>query len=327
MGHLLVALLGAEVPDEEAGRVAGPLQAAVGPAAPVLRRHQMAIGPGGVGVGDDHVGGDDLAGDQAHAGGTLPGDGDLRHLGVAADLVALPCDEPHQALDQAAGAAHGRVHPPVTLQEGDQGIDGGDRQGVAADQQGMEGQDHAQARILDVLGDQAVDGPVAAQPHHVRDDLGHVPERVEGHVAELLEAHPIDGLAFLHVAVVAGDVAGGEAGDLGADLGRVAAVVEGVAIVEADAVKGHHGHEGDVVGEALAAQAPELLQDEGRGDDGRPSIEGKAILAEDIGPPARGVELLQDRHPIPPRPQAHRRRQAAKAAADDQGMRGHRSGW
>ena len=62
--------------------------------------------------------------------------------------------------------------------------------------------------------------------------------------------------------VVAGDVGGREAGDFGAHGVGVAAVVEGGAVVEADAVERVHRAELDVVGEAPAAERPEFLEEE-----------------------------------------------------------------
>ena len=73
VGDVVVAAVGAEIPDEEAHGVTGAVDAAVGPAAAVLGGDEAAVGPGGVGVGDDEVGADGLAVGEADAGGAAVG--------------------------------------------------------------------------------------------------------------------------------------------------------------------------------------------------------------------------------------------------------------
>jgi hypothetical protein len=46
---------------------------------------------------------------------------------------------------------------------------------------------------------------------------------------------------------------------------------------------------------ALAQQRPERLEDEWRGDDGRPGIEGEPVLPVDVSAPADIVELTVTR--------------------------------
>ena len=311
----------AEVPDEQAHRVARLLDAPVGPAAAVLRRQQVAVGPRRIGVGHHHVGGDLLAGRQAHAAGALALHHDLGHRLIAAHAAALPLDQAHQALHQAARAAHREVHAEAPLEEGDQAVDRGGGEGIAAHQQRLEGQHHAQPLVLHMLAGQRIDRAIALQFQQLGQHARHVGPAVEGHVAQLLEADLVDRLAGGEEALVAGHVARREAGDLGAHRRGIAAVVEARAIVEADAIERRNRSQVDVVGEASAAQAPQLLEQEGRGDHRRPGIEGEAILAVHIGPAARRIELLEHADPVTPRPQPHRRGQPAEAAADDDGMR------
>ena len=95
-------------------------------------------------------------------------------VGAAADGAALPFDQPDQALHQAAGAAHREVHAPAPLEKGDQAVDRGGGERIAADQQRMEAQHHAQPRIAHVLGDEAVHGAIALEAHQVGQHPRHV---------------------------------------------------------------------------------------------------------------------------------------------------------
>ena len=92
-------------------------------------------------------------------------------------------------------------------------------------------------------------------------------------------------------------------------------------VVEADAIERRQRPQIDVVGHAPAAERPEFLEQERRGDDGRTGIEGEAVLAIDIGAPARRIELFQHRDAIAARPEADRRGKSAKARADHDRMR------
>ena len=79
------------------------------------------------------------------------------------DIAALALDQADQAAHQAAGAAHREMHAETPLQKGDQAIHRGGGERVAADQQRLEGQHHAQPLVLHVLAGQAVDAAVALQ--------------------------------------------------------------------------------------------------------------------------------------------------------------------
>ena len=127
-------------------------------------------------------------------------------------------------------------------------------------------------------------------------------------------------LAGLHEALVAGHVARREARHLGAHGRRIAGVVEDLAAIEADPIERRHRAQVDIVGQRPAAQRPQLLEQERRGDDGRSGVEREAVLAKHVGPPAGGIELLQHGDAIAARTQTNRRRQPAEAAADHDGM-------
>ena len=143
-----------------------------------------------------------------------------------------------------------------------------------------------------------------------------VGERLVGDAAQLLEAQAVAQLGLGDEALVAGQVAGFDAGDLGAHRGRIAAVVEVGTVVETDAVERVERLQRHVLAHAPAAQGPQLFEHEGRGDDGGAGVEGVAVLAVHARPAAEGVELLQHRDAPALARQPHGRGEAAEAAAD-----------
>ena len=117
-------------------------------------------------------------------------------------------------------------------------------------------EDGAEPFVLQVFGNKAVDAAVPFQAQQVGRDLGHVEERVEWLVPELLEADATDFLARLHETGIAIDVARFEFGDLGAHLLAIAAVREGLSVMKADAIERVAGSQLDVVRQAPTAKAP-----------------------------------------------------------------------
>lgn len=312
-----VLALGAEVPDEQPIGELGTLDLAVRPALARMLGQQLAVGGRRIDVGDDHIGRDLLARGQTHAGGLAVSGQDALDLGVVADLGTLPFDQIHQPLDHGAGAAHRRMHAPFTLQEGDEDIDRGHGEGIAADQQRMEGQHLTDEGIFDIARHHPIDGAIALKHRHVGHDAQHVGEVREGYMGQILESDLEHLLAHGHEAVIARHVRRRILGDLRLDLVGIAAVVEDSAVVETDAIEGIHQTQIDVVFEAPATEIPQLFQKEGRGDDGRTGVEREAIAPMDIGPSAGGVELFEYRHPEAARGQTNRRRQTAETTADD----------
>ena len=138
---------------------------------------------------------------------------------------------------------------------------------------------------------------------------------------QFLEADTKQAFARSQEAVVAGDVAGRQPGDLCAHGGGVAAVVEHRPVVEPDAIERRNGHQRDIVGQALAAQGPQLLEEEGRGDDGGPCVEREAIDLVYPRPAARLGKFLEHRDAIAAGAEPYSGGQAAEAAADDQRVR------
>ena len=312
-----IALARAEIPDEQAHREARAGQLARRPAFHYGGIEQAAIGGRRIGVGHHHLGRQRFARGEAHAGCPSVLDEDLFHRRVAPHGVALAFDQRHQPGNQLAGAADGAVHAVFALEMADEGIERGDAERVAADEQRMEAEGDPQPRVADVARHHGVDGLVGAVADEARDGAQHRHRRRERHLAEILEGEAVDLLALDEEALVAGQVAGRQAGDLGPHGGIVAGTREGGPIGEAQPVERVEGLHGHVIGQTPAAQRPELLEQERQGDDGRPGIEHEAVLPEHRGAAPGLFQLFHDGDPIATRTQADSGSEAAKAAADD----------
>ena len=93
------------------------------------------------------------------------------------------------------------------------------------------------------------------------------------------------------------------------------------AVVEADLIEGRQRPQFDVVRHPPPAERPQFLEQKRRGDDRRAGVEGEAVLPNDVGAPAGGVELLEHRDAVAARAEPHRRRQPAESAADHHRVR------
>ncbi len=209
------------------------------------------------------------------------------------------------------------MHAELALEIGDHAVDGGDPERVAADEEGMEAQRHADARVLHARGHMLVHGAPGAQLHQVRQDAQHVHRRAEGHMAKLFEADPVDRFALRHESVVARHVTGRQPAHLGAHPRGIAAAGEDRAVVEADRIEGIERAQLHIVGELASRERPQFLEKERRGDDGGAGIEGEAILPEHTGAPAGLLELFEHRDAIALGAKPDGGGQPAQTAADD----------
>ena len=92
----------------------------------------------------------------------------------------------------------------------------------------------------------------------------------------------------------------------------VAAHREDVAVVEANFVEGIDRPQVDVVFHATAAERPQFLEQERRGDDGRPGVEGEAVLTMDVGSAPGSVELFENGDAVASGAQSDSRSEAAE---------------
>ena len=93
---------------------------------------------------------------------------------VEAEFPAQIFQEFDEGLDEGAGAPHGKVDAPFALEVVDHGVDGGGLEGIAADEEGMEGEDFAEPLRLNVARGHLPDGAVGAEADEVRSDAEHV---------------------------------------------------------------------------------------------------------------------------------------------------------
>jgi hypothetical protein len=197
----------------------------------------VPVRPRGVGVGDDDVAGDDLTGGEAHSADGPALDEDLLDRGAVPDRAPEPLHQVHEAADERAGAADGKVNPPLSLEIRDQAVDGRRGERVATDEQRVKAQHLAQALVFYELRDEPVHGSVALELHHRRDDARHVRPLRERNVGELVEADGEDLLAHRDEALVPLEISRREPPDLGAHPLGVARVVERPPVVKADPIK------------------------------------------------------------------------------------------
>ena len=196
---------------------------------------------------------------EPHPGDRAIAHDDLVDVLAEADGAALILDDPRHRRGDRADAAHGVVHAEGAFEVRDQDVDRGDVERVAADEERVERQRHAQPRVAHAARDVGVDRAVGAQAREGRQHPDEVGEPVHRPAAEVLEAEAVAHGAFGEEPVVAGEIAGREAGDLGAHGVGVGAGAEGRAVGEADLVEGVERAEVDVVVEAAAAGGPELV--------------------------------------------------------------------
>ena len=266
-----------------------------------------------------------LSGGEAHALDLTAVDEDLLDRRAVTDGAPQAPHQLQQTRDECARTADGEVHAPLALQVRNEAVDRGGGEGISADQERVKAQHLTQPLVLHEPGHQAVDRAVALELHHRRHHARHVRPAAEGNVRELLEADGEDLLAHRDEALVALEISRRELLDLRLHRRGITRVVERLPVVEPDPVKRRDGTEIDVIRHPLAAQRPELLEEEGGGDDRWPRVEGEATILPDARAPAWPVVAFEQRDLPAARPQTNRGGETAEATADDDGSTGLRS--
>ena len=257
------AAVGAEVDEEQGHR---PVHAPQPRCRPPARRDagvEPGVGVVEVGVRDHDVerlarqgvGGDQVARPVARL------DLDAPDRRVEPQLAAEVHEELRQGTHEGPGTAAREEDAPVPLEEVDQRVDGARLERVAADQQGVEAQRLAQALVAHEAGDR-VDRPNGRHAGGraraaTRSHVSQVQERL---CREALVAGREHAPAVLVEAPVARDVAGRATRDLGEQRGRVAAIVEAVAVAPLQAVEGVDRQQVDRVRQPAARDGEELLE-------------------------------------------------------------------
>jgi hypothetical protein len=101
-----------------------------------------------------------------------------------------------------------------------------------------------------------------------------------------------DRLACAHEAFVAIDVGGTDALHFVAHGLRITAIVEGLAVIETNAIKWRNRPQIDIVGQAPSAYPPKLFEKKRSRHDGRTGVERETVLPVDVGAPTRRIELF-----------------------------------
>src|SRR5688572_17483815 len=114
---------------------------------------------------------------------------------------------------------------------------------------------------------------------------------------------------------IAVDVARLDAANLGERVRDRAAIVEGIAVGEAETVPRVKRHKLDVVLQPLAEQLEQFLEQEMRGDYGWTGVVAEAVARQDLRTPAKHRQAVEQSDAIPFCAQAKGRRHAAKPAA------------
>ena len=141
--------LSPEVDDEEGHGVALAFDAAVAVAGPLFSWDEVEVGPSCVGVGDDCVGLVNRTDFESDTLGTALIDEDAINFGVKVDFDTEFLQEACESVDDGAGAAESVMDAPFTLKVVDENVDTGGGEGVAADEEGLEGEAAAEKVVLE----------------------------------------------------------------------------------------------------------------------------------------------------------------------------------
>ena len=173
--------LGPEIPDEQAHRQLGAVELA--PAVHRLRRplgQETGVGMGRIGIGHDDIG-PDLA---RRPPRRTPAARPASSVRIRSTSTFWRTSPPIRSIAPGHGgghrahAAHRVVHALLGLQMADQGVDRRHPRRIPADEEGMEGQRHAQPVVLHPRLGQRQDGPVRAQPGEAGQRLHRRPQAV-----------------------------------------------------------------------------------------------------------------------------------------------------
>ena len=111
---------------------------------------------------------------EADTGGGAVFDEEFLDGRVEAEFPTQIFQEFDEGLDEGARAAHGKVDAPFALEVVDHGVDRGGLERIASDEEGMEGEDFAEALRLNVARGHLPDGAIRAEADEVRSDAEHV---------------------------------------------------------------------------------------------------------------------------------------------------------
>ena len=186
-------------------------------------------------------------------------------------------------MNESARSAHGKVHPPLAFEVVNHGVDRGGLKRVAADEEGMKGEDFAETLGFDVAGGHLPNGTIGAKADEIGSDPKHIGERGERLVGQFHKSFLEDGVGFSDKATVSLKVIGKVVTDLSLHFRLVAGVFEGLAIVPSDSVKRFAGDDLDVIGGLFTRESKEFIEEERGSQDGGAGVIGESLVTKDGG--------------------------------------------
>jgi len=309
----------AEIPDEKPHRPAARIDLRVGPALAREVAQKPGVGVAGIGVRDDDVRRQGLARCEADARGAALLDEDLVGLGFEANAPPLPFHDVRHGVGDGRDPADGVMHSEFLLEMRHEGVHRRDVHRVAADEERVERQRHAEALVLHPGAGEPENRPVGAQAGELGEDLRGAPEPVHRLCDHALEADDVAAIRILEKPQIAVDIPRREAADLlDHRVGR-AARGEMRAVGPADLVERVERTQVDIGVEVAPARGPELAEDLGDGDDRRPEVEPVTAGVNRGASAAGRVEPVEDRDGVALGAEAHGGGETAEAGADDDG--------
>ena len=186
------------------------------------------------------------------------------------------------------------MNAPFALQIVNHGVNGGGLERIAADEEGMKGENLAETLVFHMTGGHLPDRAVGAESDQIRGHAQHVGEGGEGLVGQFDESFLENGVGFSDKTAVALEVVGKVLANLGLHFRLVPGVFEGLAIVPRDSVKGFAGDDLDVVGSFFPRESKQLIKKKRSGQDGGAGVIGESFIAEDRGATTRLLESLEE---------------------------------
>ena len=209
MSHILphvARALGAEVPDIKPHRPTSGFQFLRCPALARLVSQQVVIGKPGIGIRHDDVGSQNISRRQLDATGAAVLDENLVNLGLHPERAALFADNLGHVFGNRSNAAHGVMHSEFLFEMRHENVHRRHIERIAADEQRMKRQCHAQPLIFYASGRMGIDRPVCPQHRKARQDANQITQLVHRPATQILESEPVPFFAVAQELVVSGDV-------------------------------------------------------------------------------------------------------------------------
>jgi hypothetical protein len=164
---------------------------------------------------------------------------------------------------------------------------------IATNEKRMKGEDFTKALRLDVARSHLPNGSVGTESDEVGSDSKHVGEGGEGLVSKFDESFLEDGVGFSYKTAVALEVVGKVLANLGLHFRLVAGVLEGLAVVPSDPVKGFAGNDFDVIGGFFARESKQLIEEERCSEDCGAGVVGESFVTKNGSAATRLFESFE----------------------------------